>query len=402
MESSLGTERLRGGHRKSSELCQPLVNGWSDFNLKKIILYGVRHVELRRDIEFFLDNEYEIAGYSDTYYTSDILDGKRFIPPNQLKTEEFDYIIPLSFRESTLADMKTTLQNQGIPLGKIIYPTMFLHQNAEKMQVDLIKDIEMQYQGEEGLIFGLSYSLRGIFEKKMNPVFFDCSWHGLDLYYCYRIFQYMRSRNMLSAVKIALLVFPYYFFNYDMSMTFYHYRTGQMFALQSLNDWHNYRQTPGAYDCVVNYQLFGQKISEFYHFQRYEHKNRGIYAGKDGEADLDRLWFDNHPETEIENVALYNAFISELLSEGIIPFVIVPPFYLKGLNQVSLDAFEQRKQDFYRITAKANAQVFDFSKKFANHREFFADLTHLNSDGARDFTNVINKAVLVNYRENEL
>lgn len=371
-------------------------------DLKKIILYGVRHVELRRDIEFFLGNEYEIAGYSDTYYTRDILDGKRFIPPDQLKTEEFNYIIPLSFRESTLTDMKETLQNQGVSLEKIIYPTMFLHQNAEKMQVGLIKDIETQYQGEEGLIFGLSYSLRGIFEKKLKPVFFDCSWHGLDLYYCYRIFQHMRSRNMLSAVKIALLVFPYYYFNYDMSRTLYHYQTGQMFALRSLNDWHNYRQTPGAYDCVVNYQLFGQKISEFYHFQRYEHKNLGIYAGKDGSADLDGLWFHNHPETEIENMALYDAFICELLSEKIIPFVIVPPFYLNGLNQVSLDAFEQRKRDFYRITARANAKVFDFSEKFASSRDFFADLTHLNSDGAKDFTAVINKTVLWNYRENAL
>ena len=66
--------------------------------MKKIVLYGVRHVELRRDIEFFLDDGYEISGYSDTYYQSDVLDGKRFIPPEQLRNEEFDFIIPLSFR----------------------------------------------------------------------------------------------------------------------------------------------------------------------------------------------------------------------------------------------------------------------------------------------------------------
>ena len=134
--------------------------------MKKVILYGVCQVELRRDIEYFLDDGYEIIGYSDTYYTSDVLDGKRFIPPEQLPDMEFDYIILLSFKENVLTDMRSSLIDQGVLPEKIIWPTMFLHQGKEKkMQVDLIGDIEAQYQGEEGLIFGLSYSLRGIFEK---------------------------------------------------------------------------------------------------------------------------------------------------------------------------------------------------------------------------------------------
>ena len=155
--------------------------------MKKIVLYGVRHVELRRDIEFFLDDGYEISGYSDTYYQSDVLDGKRFIPPEQLRNEEFDFIIPLSFRAPTLTDMISALTLLGISPQKIVRPTMFLNQGAEKMQVDLLADIEAQYHGETGLMFGLSYSLRGIFEKKLRPVFYDCSWHGLDLYYSCRI-----------------------------------------------------------------------------------------------------------------------------------------------------------------------------------------------------------------------
>ena len=125
--------------------------------MKKIVLYGVRHVELRRDIEFFLDDGYEISGYSDTYYQSDVLDGKRFIPPEQLRNEEFDFIIPLSFRAPTLTDMISALTLLGISPQKIVRPTMFLNQGAEKMQVDLLADIEAQYHGETGLMFGLSY-----------------------------------------------------------------------------------------------------------------------------------------------------------------------------------------------------------------------------------------------------
>lgn len=43
--------------------------------MKKIILYGVTSVELRRNIEFLLDRDWEIVGYSDTHYREDVLDG---------------------------------------------------------------------------------------------------------------------------------------------------------------------------------------------------------------------------------------------------------------------------------------------------------------------------------------
>lgn len=301
--------------------------------MKKVILYGVRHVELRRDIEYFLDDNYEISGYSDTYYRSDVLDGKRFIPPERLSDEEFDYILPLSFKESVLKDMASGLTRLGVSAAKIVRPTMFLNQGAEKMQPDLLADIENQYHGEAGLIFGLSYSLRGIFEKKLRPAFYDCSWHGLDLYYNYRLFQYMRKRRLLSTVKTALLVFPYYMFHYDMSRSFYHYRTVQMFALRGLNDWHNYRQTPGASDYVANYRMFGRKVSNFYHFQKYVQQNRGVYQGRDGEADLNGAWLHIRPETAAENAAMLADLYRELRETGITPIVMVPPYYLKGLNR---------------------------------------------------------------------
>ena len=41
--------------------------------MKQVILYGVGSVELRRDVEYFLDDNYEILGYSDTHYTYDSL-----------------------------------------------------------------------------------------------------------------------------------------------------------------------------------------------------------------------------------------------------------------------------------------------------------------------------------------
>lgn len=362
--------------------------------VRRIILYGVRHVELRRDIEFFLDDGYEISGYSDSYYTCDVLDGKRFILPEALCGTEFDCVLPLSFKETVLADMKSGLIERGVPPEKIIWPTMFLHQGKEAMQADLIADIETRYQGEKGLIFGLSYSLRGIFEKRLVPAFYDCSWHGLDLYYNYRIFQYMRRKGLLSRVKVAILVFPYYYFDYDMSRSMYHYREGQMFALRGLDDWHNYRRLPGAFDYVENYRMFGKKWSDFYHFHRYEQQNRSVYSGRDGEAELDGIWRQVHPETVAENQKLFADFSRELAETGITPVLVVPPYFVKGLSQSSMEAVEKKKREFYRVIEAGKMRIFDCFDLFADYREFFADLTHLNSAGAGAFTDMINDTVL--------
>ena len=363
--------------------------------MKTVILYGVCQVELRRDIECFLDDGYEIIGYSDTCYVNDVLDGKRFISPEELPNTEVDYIMPLAFSEDELADMRSSLIGYGVLPEKIIRPTMFLHQGRETMQADLIRDIDERYQGEEGLIFGLSYSLRGIFEKKLKPAFFDCSWSGLDLYYNYRIFQYMRRRGLLGGVKNALLVFPYDYFNYDMSKTTYHYQSGHMFALRRLDDWHNYRQKPGASDHVINYRMFGRKISEFYHFHKYQPQSHEVYQGKDGEAELSRPWFRDYPATIAENTALFVDFCRELSETGITPVLVIPPFYVKGISQASLEFVSKRKWEFYHIVESwAGMKVFDFFDIFANCREFFKDITHLNSNGAEAFTELISQTVL--------
>lgn len=363
---------------------------------EKIILYGVRQVELRRDVERFLDDGYEIIGYSDTYCTCDALDGKPFLSPEKLAGTEFDYIIPLAFEESILAEITASLIDRGVPPEKIIRPTMFLHHGKEKNQADLIRDIDTRYQGEEGLLFGLSYSLDGIVEEKLCPAFYDCSWHSLDLYYNYRIFQYMRRRGLLSKVKIALLAFPYYYFNFDMSRSIAIYRAGTQFALRGLDDWHNYRQVPEAYDYVTNYRMFGKKISEFYSPLKYKSYSRRIYQDKDGGADLFGSWLREHPETVAENKTWFVNFYRELSEMDIVPFWVIPPVYIKGISRSSLESAGKRKQEFYQImkTLNSGIRIYDFFDAFADRRELFSDVVHLNPDGAEAFTELINQTVL--------
>lgn len=60
------------------------------------------------------------------------------------------------------------------------------------------------------------------------------------------------------------------------------------------------------------------------------------------------------------------------------------------------------KREFYQIIEAVNVDTYDFFGVFADRRELFADLTHLNSDGAEMFTNLINRAILQERKETEL
>lgn len=368
--------------------------------MKKIILYGVTSVELRRNIEFFLDEGYEIIGYSDTNYREDVLDGKAFFPPEELHRYEFDCVIPLSFKKEVLEMMRRHLLAHGIPKEKIVYPVVFLHRNAEKCQLDLIADIQERDHQEKGLIFGLSYSLRGICTDKLADRYYDCSWSSLDLYYNIQLFQYMAKHGLLATVKIVLLCFPYYYFDYDMSRFLHLYENGHIFAVRQLDDWHHFQEVPGAADYVENYRMFGQRLSEFYHFRRFGFQSQGVYCGQDGKEMLNKVWFRRYEDTFAENKTLFIQFIRELLQRQILPVLIVPPFYLNGINEISKKAFSEKKVRFYEALqdvqsiSECNLRIFDYSGIFANKREYFMDVTHLNSLGGEAFTRILSKQVL--------
>lgn len=287
----------------------------------------------------------------------------------------------------------------GVPREKIVYPVVFLHRNAEKCQLDLIADIQEHDHREEGLIFGLSYSLRGIRTDLLAGRYYDCFWSSLDLYYNIQLFQYMAEHGFLTAVRRVLLCFPYYYFDYDMSRFLHLYENGHIFAVRQLDDWHHFREVPGAVDYVENYRMFGQRLSEFYHFRRFAFQSQDVYRGQDGRETLNQIWFRRYEDTLAENKALFTRFIRDLLQRRISPVLVVPPFYLNGINETSRITFSEMRARFYGVLGDiqsifgSSLRIFDYSEVFADKREYFVDITHLNSCGCEAFTKILNEQI---------
>ena len=307
--------------------------------MKKIIVYGVKNLELRRSIEYFLDDHYKIVGYTDGHYEYDVLDNQKFFRLEELCHQEFDFIVIASSSGATQSEIRRILLALNIPSEKIIRPTMFRGGSGEKGQTDLIANIDNHYCGEKSLIFGMSYSAWGIREKELKHSFYNCSWSGLDLYYNYCMYRYIEEHPCFLNIDTVLLVFPYYYFDYDMSRSFGQYESGQIFSIRRLDDWHHSDQVSGAYDYIANYRMFGEKITRFYHMPKWKGESPYTLKEPDGGILLDPLWFADHGETVEENQEIFVQFYKSIESRRGTPAIVIPPFYLEGLNLVSKTAF---------------------------------------------------------------
>lgn len=367
--------------------------------MKRVVVYGVNRIELRQNIEHFLDDDYQIIGYSDGYFESSGVEDRPFIKPEEIPYQEFDYILLAAYEEKTRNNMRKKLIEYGIPTEKIVDPMILLQKDAEKCQFDLIENIQHHYKNEKGLIFGLSYSRKGICKNILKYPFYDCSLPGLDLYYNFQIYRYMKRQKGLTEVKIALLVFPYHYFVYDMSRSPAQYSSGQIFSIWRLDDWHHYYQVPGGLNYIQSYRMFGRKISEVYCSRWFNIESPMPFQGKDGASQLEPTWFARYEETVIENRKIFLDFCQDLKTDGINPVLVIPPVYLKGINQASLEAFYEKKTQFYQIVQETekktgSIRIFDYAEKFAMQPALFRDITHLNTVGGIQFTELINKEIL--------
>lgn len=287
-----------------------------EWDMKRVIVYGVKNIKVRRDIEYFLDEDYQIIGYSDGHYSCDVLDGKTFFHPEELCRQEYDFILLTPQAEKTQKEIRGILSALGVPPDKIVRPLILREGDRTRNHSDVITNIESRYKGEPGLIFGMSYSYFGIYEQELKTPFFNCSYSGLDIYYNYRVYQYMKVHGLSSKIEKVLLVIPYYYFDFDMSRASGEYEGGYIFSMRRLDDWHNYRKVECAPEYVENYHMFGKKFSRYYHVPMWKEPTNYVYETPDGTSMMEPLWFDEHKETEEENRRIFARFYQELEAGG--------------------------------------------------------------------------------------
>lgn len=223
------------------------------------------------------------------------------------------------------------------------------------------------------------------------------------MYYNFQLLKYAFKIGKFTEVKQALLVFPYYYFDYDQSRSYAQYESGQIFGVHALNDWHNAYKIKKNYSMVanyiINYRMFGRKISDYYNYKNVA-KNYSVYQGEYNAGTLPKGFFRDFLETEEENRIVFQKIIKILVEHQIVPILIIPPLFIEALNNESYNRLGIIKDKFYSMVRNeidklgVNLYVYDFSQIFPNNRLLFRDVEHLNAKGGVVFANVINNQVL--------
>ena len=368
--------------------------------MKRIIVYGIYGIELRRQIEFHLDRcRYEIIGFTDRFYNEDIVDGKRFFLLEELSAIEFNYIV-LAIVDGVDETIEL-LKRYGVVKEQIVFPEILLWNNSAKRMPNLVRRIKgfSNVERIDALMFGLSYSYRCINKKSLSVRCFDYSAFGLDMYYNFKLYDFTKENrsDVLENVKYIFMVFPFYYFDYDMSASPSQYSSGQIFSVRELDDWHNAEKANRSEEYIVSYGMFGESISEFYNLDS-PRMVWDTYNGLPGKGSLQHIWWKHYPKTSAENVRLMNKYVNEFVDNGWRPVMIIPPIYYKGMDELSVQAYEIKYEYFYSCVNEridSAIELWDYSEKYPDERPLFYNIDHLNYYGRDVFSSELNSRMLI-------
>lgn len=372
--------------------------------MKKVIIYGISFLESRLKIEGMLDDCAEIIGYMDSFWDKYGAARNEFeylpvIALKDLKRITYDYIVINAIRNSHIEEITQTLTEHGAQEKKII-PFYWFSFIGLCSPID--KYLKLPDKSFEGILMGMSYAKDGFYPMYFDRKFFNFSARGMDLHYHYhtlkRVFAYMEGHPKLyEELKYIVFELPYYIFNYDVSKeaSLLKYRMSQ---ISSTGSWHHALEPEEGKTLRAQWEayieLFGKKLS----------RQETIYTGNPFSREIRRQ--PDEPEKRFEAFySLKEENIAE--NERIWRDTIQLIYRFKKDIKVAVVIFPQsdRCQEwggvksvrdmFYEIIMDTtrnfpNINVFDYFTIYYGHREYFYDYSHLNVQGAGEFSKHLN------------
>ncbi len=363
----------------------------------KVIIYGVNNLYYRRWIERYIREDCRIVAYSDSVYDYDIVDGKTFISPDRISREVFDFVILAIQKEENRTIVKNYLISLGIDEQKIVIPFMCdLHSAYTNIyHVNVVKDMVEHSANDDctTLLLGNSASLSNINKDYFNEKIYDMSVAGGDLYYNLKLVQYAETKKLFSHVKRVYISMEYVDFNWDMSIDYNQYKTGQIFALQELHDWHNANRTGNRNieHSIINYDLFGQKVHQENVHSKLQYYNNFTVIQPDFPTakKLASIWRKVDDDRIKENRHCFSELVNCIKKRQLDFAILISPICLEYVSDVDKTAFASMREMFYLIINEYDLPVYDNSELYKHKTEFFRDVEHLNMAGSADYSRML-------------
>lgn len=256
----------------------------------------------------------------------------------------------------------------------------------------------------DAFITGISYAEVAIDTEKLPFNIINLAVSSQDLFYDYKWAEMVLNNNEIGKnIKFVMIGLSYYSFQYDLSKSNFKDRVYMYYPI--FKSCHNHLN---ANEIINNYNKFHKVASKifkkdyintFYSLLRENSDSlwkdfvRRVMDEEKVEKDkwmVEKDCDKNYPITVEENTKILKKYLSLLKSKEIKPIVVICPtskhYYSKFSPRIKaefIDIMNKVKNEF-------DIEVLDYfeSKEFSD--QDFYDVSHLNKDGAKKFTNLLN------------
>ncbi len=303
------------------------------------------------------------------------------------------------------------------------------HASLPRMTADRIM-MNKSIPHYETVALGLSHAEVGIVPDKMTSPVANLAVGGQDIFYNFEILKYCITKypgKLANLKNVIIDMFDYTYFNYDTSLsrnaiTYFVKSGGILLAhhfdsnknmttdfnsvLNSIDYYHYRRVTENQvliWDKIIVPDIFGAPLYKGYTTMPFLANRTDKFIPSEGNALSflnSSLIHKRHPETIKENETLFLSileFLYALNPEINIHLVLFPQHISSCKDNDHL--MEQWKEYFYNKISEYkstfnNISFHDFKYcDISRNSDLFADIDHLNYEGAILFTQVLNKLI---------
>ncbi len=326
---------------------------------------------------------------------------------------EADYYIILSKDAAASREIALSLREAGITEEKILEYCYY----EKELRFHPLSEFYKKSAGNSyhAFLLGMSHSHSGFIEQIAKKNIYKFSVPSMDLYYQMKLLEDLSLKYDFSKVDTIIFEFPYYIFNYDISMTREVFLR-RMNYYSYFGDYHHYgkeeeqrRQiemfetlnailTPSLYsraqeETAVAYKenFLSAYLKKQYYKVRYAFAKKETHQWTETEIEQvvslqPHVWCKEHTQTISENLRIWEAIRNHLakfpnLKIKVVVFPFCPFFIESHKEEIAV-----LKKQFYENIQIPGEDILDCFECFWDRPEYFADECHLNEKGKYEFT----------------
>ena len=374
-------------------------------NTSKIVIYGLGRT--REMVEERLDaNDSTIVAYVDGISEIESFNNKPFYKREEINCITFDYII-IAIEDTKIKNeaKQYLIRKQNISGRKIIDYDYYM-----KNSIKLVRVMESSEQPYNGMILGMSYAEVGIIPELLRERFCNLAVSSQDIFYNYKTmeFVYRNYEDKLDLKYLIIDMYDYRWFNYDLSQ-------GKM-IYQYICEWNGFPYDMHNIDLNCNLtqeqkaEIKEQKnnIIDKEIYKLFDKDYRGsmvaelrmkVVQDECVKEKINSHFFreSKHENTLKENVEYFEKtlhFVKKVNPNIRIICMLIPRFneFEKIIEPFQVESKKYFTDLIEKWIEQYDVEFYNFRDlEMASQRGYFFDFEHLNYEGAKVFTEYIEK-----------